>query len=147
MSIIYILKLQSDKWYVGKTDDFERRIEEHLLGKGCEWTKKYPLTDIDNVVQCSTDPYDEDKFTLKLMAEQGINNVRGGIYCQMELDDSDIENIKRSIRNARNLCLNCGKPGHFINNCKLGCLRCGNGHKTKDCCCPRILPTWDKFKI
>jgi predicted GIY-YIG superfamily endonuclease len=39
---IYILKLEENKWYVGKTyRKVKERFQEHLDGKGSSWTKKY----------------------------------------------------------------------------------------------------------
>ena len=41
MVYIYILKLQSNKYYIGKTNNPNFRLEEHGSGKGSTWTKKY----------------------------------------------------------------------------------------------------------
>ncbi len=147
-TVIYVLKLEHDKWYIGKTDDYDRRITEHLSGSGCQWTKLHKLKDISDAKIVSVDPFDEDKFTIKLMAEKGINNVRGGIYSQIELDATLVEIIKRSIRNVRNLCLNCGHASHYLSDCYVGCKRCGHkSHEAIDCYAEKILPDWDQFKI
>ena len=34
---IYILKLQGGKYYVGKTNDLERRKQEHINGTASSW--------------------------------------------------------------------------------------------------------------
>jgi predicted GIY-YIG superfamily endonuclease len=38
---IYILKLQNNKYYIGKTNDINSRYKQHLCGSGSAWTKKY----------------------------------------------------------------------------------------------------------
>jgi len=40
---IYILKLQKDKYYVGKSFDVQKRFLEHNLRKGFYWTSIYKL--------------------------------------------------------------------------------------------------------
>ena len=40
---IYILKLQDDKYYIGKTyKHILERYMEHCRGEGSAWTRKYP---------------------------------------------------------------------------------------------------------
>jgi len=41
MTSIYILKLQDDKYYVGKTNHLNFRLENHFTGTGSIWTTKY----------------------------------------------------------------------------------------------------------
>ena len=41
MSVIYILKLEKDKIYIGQTDNLQTTYEEHINGKICDWTKLY----------------------------------------------------------------------------------------------------------
>jgi predicted GIY-YIG superfamily endonuclease len=117
MQFIYILELQEGKYYVGKTIDITRRIEEHISGKGSEWTKKYPFIRLLHA-ETTNDIFDEDKTTKKLMLEKGIQNVRGGTYCKLSLSDQETLFLNRELRGALNICQGCGKEGHFIKNCK-----------------------------
>ena len=39
--------------------------------------------------------YDEDKYTLKYMNKYGINNVRGGSFCELYLSEENQKNIKK----------------------------------------------------
>ena len=41
MVFIYVLKLHNNKYYVGKTDNPDNRIENHYKNNGSLWTKKY----------------------------------------------------------------------------------------------------------
>src|SRR5437660_711566 len=104
MVFIYILKLQSGKYYVGKTNDPSRRIEDHNV-KGSEWTKKYkPVRLIELLSNC--DNFDEDKYTLKYMARHGIDNVRGGTFCKITIPSMHTEVIREMIIGATDRCPN-----------------------------------------
>jgi len=37
----YLLRCSNGSYYVGRTDDVARRLEEHNSGKGAEHTRKY----------------------------------------------------------------------------------------------------------
>ena len=39
---VYILELEDESYYVGHTNNLERRFVEHRMGIGCEHTKKHP---------------------------------------------------------------------------------------------------------
>ena len=114
---IYILKLENNKYYVGKTDNLEKRKQEHLKGTASSWTKKYKPIAIERIVQ-NASPYDEDKYTIEYMGKYGIDNVRGGIYVTEALDGLQRYNIKKSIWGATDCCTQCGRKGHFVQNCK-----------------------------
>ena len=113
---IYILQLQNNKYYVGKTNNPNFRLDQHFDGYGAAWTKKYkPIKVIELIDNC--DDLDEDKYTFKYMKKYGIDNVRGGSFCQVILDSITIKIIKRMIDGASDKCFRCGKIGHFVNNC------------------------------
>jgi len=117
MVCIYILKLQDNKYYVGKTDNFEKRYQEHLNGSASSWTKKYKPISVEQIFQ-NASPYDEDKYTIEYMSKYGINNVRGGVYITEALDSNEIYNINKLIWGATDCCTQCGRKGHFVKNCK-----------------------------
>ena len=69
MVYIYILQLEEGKYYVGKTNNPQFRLEEHFNSNGSAWTKLYkPITLLELKPNC--DDYDEDKITRQYM--QGI---------------------------------------------------------------------------
>ena len=39
---LYVLELEDDKFYVGKTNFIGSRFETHKRGDGCPWTRDYP---------------------------------------------------------------------------------------------------------
>jgi len=114
---IYILKLQGGKYYVGKSENPMKRYQEHLSGKGSAWTKKYKPIGVEKVIEKAS-PFDEDKYTKEYMSKYGIENVRGGAYVSMELDENQEDSLTREILGATDCCNRCGKKGHFVKNCR-----------------------------
>jgi hypothetical protein len=44
--MVYVLRLEEGKYYVGWTGDIRRRIEEHFDGRGASWTRLYPPLEV-----------------------------------------------------------------------------------------------------
>lgn len=42
----YVLSLENGNYYVGITNNFNERINQHLSGKGSSWTKKHKPIDV-----------------------------------------------------------------------------------------------------
>lgn len=117
MVYIYVLELKNGKYYVGKTNNPAFRLESHFNSSGSEWTKLHkPINIIDIIPNC--DNYDEDKITIQNMEKYGINNVRGGSFCSINLKKPIIDTIIQMINGAENKCYLCGKRGHFAKYCK-----------------------------
>jgi hypothetical protein len=148
MVFIYVLQLQNNKYYIGKTNNPSFRLEQHMNSNGSIWTKKHkPINVVEIISNC--DDYDEDKYTLKYMEKYGIDNVRGGSFCQIKLDENNIHTISRMINGASNNCFLCGDNNHYANKCPNNndyeelikllikenrCLRCQRkGHYINDC--------------
>lgn len=116
MVYIYVLKLENDKYYVGKTNNPIFRVNEHFNSNGCNWTKKYkPLEVIEFIPDC--DDYDEDKYTKIYMDKFGIDNVRGASYTSIYLDENTKKLLIKSSYNTNNKCFNCGSTEHFCKEC------------------------------
>ena len=115
---IYILRLHEDKYYIGRTGCPKIRINKHYTSYGSAWTNKYkPIETLEVIPDC--DHFDEDKITKQYMAKYGIDNVRGGSYCQIELLDGEKKFILKEIQNVNDVCYKCGSIDHFINRCPL----------------------------
>ena len=116
MVFIYVLELENNKYYVGKTDNPAFRLEQHFNLSGSQWTKKYkPIKVLEIIPNC--DNFDEDKYTLKYMEKYGINNVRGGSFCEIKLNKNNLEVIKKMISGSTDKCYICGENGHFAKDC------------------------------
>jgi hypothetical protein len=117
MVFIYILQLENNKYYVGKTNNPNFRLDQHFILNGSAWTKKYkPIFVLELLPNC--DDYDEDKYTLKYMEKYGINSVRGGAFSKIKLSDSNIITLNQMLRGVSDKCYICGKTDHFVNECK-----------------------------
>lgn len=145
MCIVYVLSLENDKYYVGKTDNLDRRLFEHLNGQGrsASWTKKYkPLRVVETYDEAGG--LEEDKVTLAYMIQYGIDNVRGGPYVSTVLSKETRAHITHRARMACDLCAVCGSKDHFMKHCKKKratiktrngiCGKCNScDHFTEDC--------------
>ena len=117
MVYIYILELQDSKYYVGKSNDPDARIDSHFGNNGAAWTKKYkPINIFEIIPNC--DDFDEDKYTLKYMKLLGVDNVRGGSFCSVQLSQDNKNTIDRMIKGSTDKCYKCGEHGHFTGRCK-----------------------------
>ncbi len=114
---IYILLLKNNKYYIGITDNVDRRIEQHKSLTGSEWTKLNPFIKVLEVLEVVS-RFDEEKYTLIYMDKYGINNVRGASYSQVQLFKEQKIQIVRSIRNSTDKCMRCGSKDHFVSDCK-----------------------------
>jgi predicted GIY-YIG superfamily endonuclease len=135
MVTIYELKLESGKYYVGKTEQEEPndRILKHFSDGGASaWTRKYkPIEIINTYPGC--DHFDEDKYTKKLMKTHGIDNVRGGTYVTINLDSNQRTLLEKEIRGADNKCFQCGGP-HFVKYCPNKYKKLSKKPKCNKCC-------------
>ena len=113
---IYILRLEGGKYYIGKTNNINRRKQEHLNGTASVWTRKYRPISVEKIIPDAS-PFDEDKYTKEYMAKYGIDNVRGGSYVSEVLDDVQKYSVQKEIWGANDLCTQCGRKGHFVKNC------------------------------
>ena len=117
MVFIYVLKLKNNKYYIGKTTNPKIRLDTHFDSNGSKWTQKYTPLNIQEIIPDCED-FDEDKYTLKYMNKYGIDNVRGGSFCELRLTNKSKEMINKMINSSTDKCKLCGQKGHFSNNCK-----------------------------
>jgi len=137
---IYVLHLEGDCYYVGKTSNLDQRIAQHFGGQGAAWTKLHPP--IELVESFEGDEFDEDKYVKKYMKIHGIDKVRGGSYVTTNLNAETIKHLEKELNSSSDGCFRCGKTGHSVMNCKSYknhegrwlCRRCDRvGHTAKEC--------------
>lgn len=117
MVYIYTLQLEQGKYYVGKTNNPQFRLDSHFNSNGSEWTKLYkPLRVLEIKPDC--DDYDEDKITRQYMDKYGINNVRGGSFVSVKLEKTTINILQQMSNGTNNKCFTCGKNDHFAKDCQ-----------------------------
>ncbi|XXQ32814.1 CCHC-type domain-containing protein [Plasmodiophora brassicae] len=92
---VYVLRCESDKYYVGRTTrNVWRRCQLHAKGRGSEWTRLFCPVQVIEITE-RADPADETSTTLKYMEMYGICNVRGGRWPEVILAKSTTHEITR----------------------------------------------------
>ncbi len=113
---LYLLQLEDDCYYVGKSNTPDVRIGNHFGGKASAWTKLHKPVELLKVFKA--DIYDEDKLTIQMMFEKGLDKVRGGSFSFPYLNKEEFKLIRRMIANAHDCCYICFGKDHFAVDCK-----------------------------
>jgi len=81
---IYVLQLIDDRYYVGRTGNILRRIEQHFTGCGSLYTMMYkPIKVIEVTEEFKKE--DERNKTLEIMSKYGWEKVRGAGWRSLEI--------------------------------------------------------------
>ncbi len=99
--LIYILGLENNKFYVGRSGDILDCISNLVNNPSVDWIIKHKIVYIKNV-EISNSLLDEDKFVKDMMLQVGIENVRGGKYNQTILSENQIKELTEEFE-MRNL--------------------------------------------
>jgi hypothetical protein len=119
LATVYLLRLEHGKWYVGKSTDIVSRIISHRAGSDVAWVRAHPMLDY-SILGVDNEGHMEDNKTIDEMYARGWRNVRGGMYCQMELTAAHQDDIRRRMCSLRNLCYACARPmtrDHIASRC------------------------------
>ena len=121
LTLVYVLKLEDDCWYVGQSSNLNARMAEHfgLTGRynGSNWTRAHKPVSIQEVVV--GDYAIENEMTEKYIAMYGMNKVQGGKYL-----DINTKNMK-----TKRTCSICGSKRHT--------------RKTQKWCVQRFIDTFE----
>jgi predicted GIY-YIG superfamily endonuclease len=129
---IYVMELSKGRVYVGRTSDLRRRISQHMSGRGSAFTQAFPprgtLLPRLGRVSGSAEAAERDE-TLRYMFLRGIDLVRGWKYTRVTMPAEERVDAEDNIRELFDLCRRCGRPGHFITQCRASLDRLGGACK------------------
>lgn len=83
-SYVYVLELEDERYYIGRTSNFMQRMKEHFMEGSSIYTKKYRPIKIKEVIE-EVSSYDERDKTLEYMEKYGWEKVRGYAWCSETL--------------------------------------------------------------
>ena len=130
MVYIYVIQQEDGKFYIGKTDNPQFRLN-NFNSISTEWTKLYRPLIVKEVIQ-DCDEYDVDKYTIKYMDKYGIDNVRGGSFCQDVLDYNTMTILEKMSKAGKTKCVTCGIVGVFSKECTQ-CSKCNSLGSIETC--------------
>ena len=81
---VYVLSLENDCYYIGWSQDIQKRICSHFMGAGSKFTRLHKPIDIISIKQGNT--LLETLTTLILMVKYGYEKVRGGSYTNVDMN-------------------------------------------------------------
>ena len=114
--LIYLIVCKYSKYYIGRTNNLARRLQQHVDGIGSEWTSMY-APDKAYILVNNCDEFEEDKQVKIAMKKYGIENVRGGSYSKPIITSIQLMMLYNEIKNATDRCFNCGQEGHYSGEC------------------------------
>lgn len=112
MVFVYALQLEKGKYYIGKTAYPCISFDKICYNLYSKWIKLYKPIKLFMLIPFCTD-YDEDKYVKIFMKKYGINNVRGGSFCSLELSSYTITNLEKILNNTK--CFICINDHSAIN--------------------------------
>lgn len=101
VNYVYSLNLEGGRKYVGKTNDIDRRMNEHFSSNGAKWTKKYKPVSVNHIQVCKS-----SKNQAK--AETIVYKKMSGCYGK---------NIVRGAGHTSSGCSRCGRESHNASRC------------------------------
>ena len=131
---IYVLELQGNKYYVGKTNHTFQRFNQHKSGSGAKWTQKHKVKDLFAFHKNMKDT-DENKITIQMMKKYGVRNVRGGSWTKVNMTEAEIKRLEKRIsaRGKRRSKSSSTKKTTRAKK-KISCTRCGRtSHNVEKC--------------
>ena len=110
---IYIIKCEGKYFFIGETEKDVKEIENHMEDYGGAWTELHKPKRVSKFLEDQVE-YSLDRWVIRGMAEFGKDNVRGGNYSTVELDEEQNDTIDRLLESEE-------------------CYLCQENHPVKDC--------------
>lgn len=96
---LFVLKLENENFYVGRTKNIKLAILNEFNGLGSEWTKTYKPIELVNLIEITN--YEKAKIkdlhnslVIDYMKKLGFHKIRGGDFYKL-----DIRNHKNKVLN------------------------------------------------
>ena len=89
--LTYVLVLEDNKYYVGKSSSLNIRIGSHWTGCGARWTRLHKPV----CIKCVHVGDKEKELTLAMMREHGWENVRGHAWCKVDMNNPPKELMQK----------------------------------------------------
>ena len=148
LSKIYILQLNNNKYYIGRSFNPEQRIAQHQSGtwKAARWVNLWGVKNVIDIIP-ESDVLAEDILTKGYMMQHGIQHVRGGTYFSPKLLEWQLKALQMEFDSAMGKCFKCGYylnryhkcPSHndYMQRNKNGVVMCyycrEEGHRMMNC--------------
>lgn len=123
LSAIYVLELEYNKYYIGKTSyeitastGLENIMQNLHIKSANTWYDIYKPIKLIEYVQESTQ-VGMIQYIISYMAKYGIDNVRGGCFSEITLSYTDYIVLSKMIRETYNHCLYCNSEQHTYSEC------------------------------
>ena len=124
---IYVLECENGNVYVGKTTKGEKRLKQHIDGRGAEWTKMHKPKRVMQYYTNATDA-DERKVTEQMIKKYGAKKVRGAGLTKRKMTKKEIDNLNKKVgftksststkkKTTTYTCSRCGRQGHNRTQC------------------------------
>ena len=133
---IYVLECEDGNVYVGKTTKGEKRLKQHIAGRGAEWTKMHKPKRVMQYYTNATDA-DERKVTDQMIKKYGAKKVRGAGLTKRKMTKKEVDNLNRKVGFTATKATNKSRKSTSGTKKKTGtytCGRCGRqGHNRTQC--------------
>lgn len=114
---VYGLTLKGGNKYIGHTSNPEKRLNDHLSGKGSKCTQKFTPTKIDFIHKCSNQ---QAAKNAERHVYYNYKNYHGSDKVRGAGNTNSNYGSEKAIKNKatpNNSCYVCGRKGHCANNC------------------------------
>ena len=116
---VYALEDAYGRVYIGKSEDVERRVRQHMTGKGTSFLHTDSIHQVNTITLGPKNDLEswERNETLTQMFRCGMNRVRGWLFSMKELGHAEKEQAFAQVCHKFDLCLKCGRKSHFADKC------------------------------